>query len=111
VANIVLESSYPWQLKVSLYSEIVAGDDQRAPELKLSMNKQTAKMTKLISIMDFMPGRAQGQGHYWTCINSLATTLRRPIFQQCLCPCALPYIYCTAENLMVHLESTFYSGT
>jgi hypothetical protein len=34
VANIVLESSYPWQLKISLCSEIVAGDDQRAPELK-----------------------------------------------------------------------------
>jgi hypothetical protein len=68
VANIVLESSYPWQLKISLYSEIVAGDDQRAPELKLSMNKQTAKMTKLISIMDFMLRPAQG--HYWNCINS-----------------------------------------
>jgi hypothetical protein len=75
VANIVLESSYPWQLKISLYSEIVAGDNQIAPELKLSMDKQTAKMTKLISIMDFMPGRAQGQGHYWNCINSLATHL------------------------------------
>jgi hypothetical protein len=28
-------------------SEIVVGVDQRAPELKLSMNKQTAKMTKI----------------------------------------------------------------
>lgn len=54
VANIVLESSYPCQLKIYLYSEIVAGDDQRAPELKRSMNKQTAKMTKFISIMDFL---------------------------------------------------------
>jgi hypothetical protein len=28
-------------------SEIVVGVDQRAPELKLSMNKQTAKTTKI----------------------------------------------------------------
>jgi hypothetical protein len=34
-------------VKDFLISEIVGGVDQRAPELKLSMNKQTAKTTKI----------------------------------------------------------------